>query len=374
MQIVVNTRLLLPNKLDGIGWFSYQTLKRITEGNPDVHFVFLFDRNFDEQFIFSDNITPLVVGPQARHAFLFYAWFQFSVKNVLNRLKPDLFLSPDGMLSLGAKCKQLPVIHDINFHHFPKDVPFWASKFYNRYFPLYANEATRIATVSEYSKNDIATNYKIDPNKIDVVYNGINENFTTVDEATKIATRKEVAEGKQYFVFVGSLHPRKNIKRLLLAFEKFKEESNSDFKLVLAGSAFWGMKELKETMDAMKHAKDVVFTGRLNDENLNKVVASAFALAFIPYFEGFGIPMVEAMQCEIPIIASNASCMPEIAGDAALFVNPYDVDEIKNAMLYLYNHPEEAGQLIEKGNKRKQLYSWDKSANLLWNSIEKSLS
>jgi glycosyltransferase involved in cell wall biosynthesis len=127
-------------------------------------------------------------------------------------------------------------------------------------------------------------------------------------------------------------------------------------------------------MDAMKHAKDVVFTGRLNDENLNKVVASAFALTFIPYFEGFGIPMVEAMQCEIPIIASNASCMPEIAGDAALFVNPYDVDEIKNAMLYLYNHPEEAEQLIEKGIKRKQLYSWDKSANLLWNSIEKSLA
>jgi glycosyltransferase involved in cell wall biosynthesis len=124
-------------------------------------------------------------------------------------------------------------------------VPFWASKFYNRYFPLYANEATRIATVSEYSKNDIATNYKIDPNKIDVVYNGINESFTTVDEATKLAARKEVAEGKQYFVFVGSLHPRKNIKRLLLAFEKFKEESNSDFKLVSSRFSLLGNERIK---------------------------------------------------------------------------------------------------------------------------------
>jgi len=374
VQIVVNTRLLLPNKLDGIGWFSYQTLKRITQANPDVHFVFLFDRDFDDEFIFSDNITPLVISPQARHPFLYYAWFQFSVKAILNKMKPDLFLSPDGMLSLGATCKQLPVIHDINFHHFPKDLRFLTSKFYNHYFPLYAKEAARIATVSEYSKQDIVKHYAIDSSKIDVVYNGINESFKTLDSITKIATKQEFTEGKEYFVFVGSLHPRKNINRLLQAFEKFKESSNSDYKLVLAGAVFWGMNDVKETMSSMKHAKDVIFTGRLTNENLNKVIASAFALTFIPYFEGFGIPMVEAMQCEIPIIASNTSCMPEIAGEAALFVNPYDIDEIKNAMLYLYNHPEEKEQLIEKGIKQRQLYSWDRSANLLWNSIEKAVN
>ena len=85
MQIVVNTRLLLKDKLDGIGWFSYQTLKHMTQQNPDVHFVFLFDREYDEQFMFSDNITPLVIGPQARHPFLYYAWFHVSVKHLLNR-------------------------------------------------------------------------------------------------------------------------------------------------------------------------------------------------------------------------------------------------------------------------------------------------
>src|SRR5690606_17933001 len=107
--------------LDGMGWFSYQTLKRITRPHPDVHFVFLFDRPFNEQFLFSENITPLVLSPQARHPLLYYTWFQHSVKNLLNRMRPDLFLSPDGFLSLGAKCRQLPVIHDINFHHHPKD-------------------------------------------------------------------------------------------------------------------------------------------------------------------------------------------------------------------------------------------------------------
>src|ERR1044071_4363039 len=104
MQIAVNTRLLLQNRLEGIGWFSYQTLKNITRKNPDVHFVFLFDRDFDEEFIFCDNITPLILSPKARHPLLYYAWFQFSVKNVLRKMGPDLFFSPDGFLCLGAQC------------------------------------------------------------------------------------------------------------------------------------------------------------------------------------------------------------------------------------------------------------------------------
>lgn len=373
MQIVVNTRLLLPNKLDGIGWFSYQTLKRITQQHPDVHFVFLFDRPFDNQFIFSDNITPIIIGPQARHAFLFYAWFQFSVKTILNRLKPDLFLSPDGMLALGANCKQLPVIHDINFLHYPKDVPFWASKFYNRYFPKYAETATRIATVSEFSKQDIVNNYHVTPEKIDVVYNGINENFSPITNEDKIDTRKKYTKGKPYFVFVGSLHPRKNVKRLLLAFDAFKSETSADFKLVLAGANFWGMNELKQTLEELKFAEDIVFTGRVDDDQLNKLLGAAYALTFIPYFEGFGIPMIEAMQCEVPVIAANNTCLPEIAGDAALFVNPFDVNEIKNAMVYLYNDSDYRNKLIEKGKIRKTTYSWDKSANLLWDCILKTV-
>ncbi|MBK6521516.1 MAG: hypothetical protein IPG08_03855 [Sphingobacteriaceae bacterium] len=94
MQIVVNTRLLLKNRLEGMGWFAYQTLKHITQKHKDVHFVFLFDRAYDPEFIFSDNITPLIIGPQARHPILYYAWFHVSVKHMLNRLEPDLFYLP----------------------------------------------------------------------------------------------------------------------------------------------------------------------------------------------------------------------------------------------------------------------------------------
>lgn len=373
LQVVVNTRLLIEDKLDGIGWFSYQTLKRITQKHPDVHFVFLFDRDFSDRFIFSDNITPLVLGPQARHPFLYYAWFHVSVKNLLNRMKPDVFLSPDGFLSPGARCKQLPVMHDINFLHNPKDLKSLTSRYYNYFFPRYAKAATRIATVSEYSKQDISTHYAIDPAKIDVVYNGINEGFKPLTEAEQAAVRRQYSEGKPYFLFVGSQSPRKNLNRLVQAFGLFKKQTGSDMKLLLVGALYVSEGDIRRVIDQSEYRQDILFVGRQQQSELEKIMASAFALAFVPYFEGFGIPIVEAFQCGVPVISSNTTSMPEIAGDAALLVDPFEVNSIAKGMESVYRDASLRQQLIEKGKTRKAVYSWDRSANLLWDSVTKCL-
>jgi glycosyltransferase involved in cell wall biosynthesis len=374
VQIVVNTRLLLKDRLDGMGWFSYQTLKRITQNNPDVHFVFLFDRGFDKDFIFPDNVTPLVLGPQARHPFLYYAWFQLSVRQVLNKMKPDLFLSPDGFLSLGAECKQLPVIHDINFLHYPQDSKWLTAKYYNYFFPKFATEATRIATVSEYSKADISKSYAIDPTKIDVVYNGIHSFFKPVSSSDQQKTKEKYSGGKNYFISVGSIHPRKNIPNLIKAFAQFKKESDSDMKLLLAGPNYWGLSAIETAKKESGCVEDIFFTGRLSDEELALVLGSATALTFIPYFEGFGIPLVEAMEAKIPIITSNVTSLPEIAGEAALLVDPHEVNAIKNAMLRIYKEDDLRKELVAKGMIQKQKFSWDKSAELLWESVIKSVN
>jgi glycosyltransferase involved in cell wall biosynthesis len=265
------------------------------------------------------------------------------------------------------------VIHDINFLHYPKDSKWLTSKYYNYFFPRFAQKAARIATVSEFSRKDISENYKIDPSKIDVVYNGINSSFSPVDEFTKQQVRDKFSKGKNYFLYVGSLHPRKNLVRLIQAFDLFKKESHSGLKLLLAGPHFWGLSEIYKAIDETSCKDDIIFTGRLSGEDLGKVMASAFALTFIPYFEGFGIPLVEAMQSEIPIITSNVTSLPEIAGDAALYVNPFEVNEIKNAMLKMNNSEELRKDLVLKGNLRKNNFSWDKSADLLWQSVEKCL-
>jgi glycosyltransferase involved in cell wall biosynthesis len=373
MEIVVNTRLLLKNKLEGIGWFSYETLKRMTNAHPEHHFIFLFDRDYDDEFIFADNVTPLILSPQARHPFLFYWWFEFSVAGILNKLKPDLFISPDGYLSLNAKCKQLAVIHDLNFEHYPNDVSFLVRKYYRYFFPRFAKKATRIATVSEFSKQDIIKTYGINSDLIDVVYNGCNTSFVPADENTKKAIKIKYSGNSDYFLFVGSLHPRKNIARLFRAFDQFKSASSNNVKLVIVGEKYYWTSEIKKIFLAMKHKQDVIFTGRLPGEELKKVMASALALTYVPYFEGFGIPILEAMNCDTPVITSNITSMPEVADDAAFLVDPFSVESISEAMNKIYSSEDLRKNLIEKGRIRKQNFSWDKTAELLWSSVEKAV-
>ncbi|MGK0286304.1 MAG: glycosyltransferase involved in cell wall biosynthesis, partial [Salibacteraceae bacterium] len=147
MKIAVNTRLLLPGKLEGIGWFTYETLKRITQAHPEHEFLFLFDRDHSEEFIFGDNVTPIKVPLQARHPILYYIWFEWLVPPILRRHKVDLFLSPDGYLSINSEKPQLAVIHDINFEYYPRHLPWFARKYYRFFFPKFAEKARRIATV-----------------------------------------------------------------------------------------------------------------------------------------------------------------------------------------------------------------------------------
>ncbi len=373
MEIVVNTRLLLKNRLEGIGWFSYETLKRITVNHPEHHFVFLFDRDFDEDFIFSDNITPLILSPQARHPLLFYWWFEYSVAHFLNKYKPDLFLSPDGYLSLKGKCKQLAVIHDINFEHNPADLSWIVRKYYTHFFPLFAKKATRIVTVSEFSKNDIAQQYQLNPALIDVVYNGCNELYIPLSKEEKIRTKQQFSKNCDYFLFVGALQPRKNISRLLKAFDAFKTTLPNDVKMVIVGEKYRWTSAIKKTYLTMKFKEEVIFTGHLSPIDLKNAIGAAIAMTYVPYFEGFGIPILEAMNCDTPVITSNITSMPEVAKDAALLVDPFSVSSIADAMIKIYEDKNLRNSLIEKGRKRKGDFSWDKTAEALWNSIEKTV-
>jgi glycosyltransferase involved in cell wall biosynthesis len=374
MKIAVNTRLLIKNKMEGIAMHAYHVLKRITIQHPEHQFLFLFDRPFDDSFIFSSNVTPMVLFPQARHPFLFYWWFEYSVAAVINKVKPDLFYSPDGYLSLRAGTCSLPVMHDINYEHYPNDLPWLTRAYYKKFSPLFAKKGQRILTVSEFSKKDIATTYNIDPGKIDVVYNGADEAYKVMSKEEKESVKQKYTGGKDYFLYVSALHPRKNVKRLLQAFDKMKGNTGSDIKLVLVGPEYFKNSEMMNVYGSMKHKQDVIFTGRLNVEQLCKVTGAAFALAYVSYFEGFGIPIIEAMNCDVPVIASDVTSMPEIAGDAALLVDPFSVDEIARGMTDVLKYEALRQGLIEKGRVRKNNFSWDKTAALTWNAIEKTVN
>src|SRR4030042_4870403 len=172
MVIAINTRLLLQDKMEGIGRFTCETLRIITQKHPEHRFIFIFDRKFSPDFIFSGNITPVVAFPQARHPLLWYAFFEWGIPPVLKKHKADLFVSPDGWLSLRSKTRSMAVIHDLNFFHFPEFIPWHIQQYYVYFFPRFVRKAARIATVSEFTRNDIITRFNYDKSKIYVVYKG----------------------------------------------------------------------------------------------------------------------------------------------------------------------------------------------------------
>lgn len=373
MKIAVNTRLLIPGRLDGIGRFADETLRIITTKHPEHEFVFYFDRKPDEQFIYNQNIKPVVLQPPARHPFLFLAWFEASLPLHFMRSKPDVFLSPDGFLSLTTNIKSVGVIHDLNFEHFPEDIPFLVRKYYSNLFPRFARKASRIATVSEYSKSDIANTYHINPKKIDVVYNGAGSIFKPLPLNEKEVTKQKFSQGNEYFFFIGTLHPRKNLVNLFKAFDLFKRNTSGSTKLLLAGARMWWTDEIRLAYEGMEYRDDVIFTGRVTDIELALLMASALALTYVSYFEGFGIPILEAFHCDTPVITSNVTSMPEVAGNAAVLIDPFSITSIADAMQKVASDEGFREKLIVEGRKQREQFSWERTAEKLWECVEKTL-
>ena len=189
-------------------------------------------------------------------------------------------------------------------------------------------------------------------------------------EGEKAFVRQTYTNDLSYFLFVGAIHPRKNVKRLIEAFVLFKKTSKSTIQLVIVGESLWKNNPLQLNLSEEEQSQ-IHFTGHLPIEELAKITASALALTYVPYFEGFGIPLVEAMKCGTPIISGNLTSLPEVASKAALYCDPFDVNDIAAKMLDFYANTELQQQLSIAGLERAKDFSWDKSATIVWKEIER---
>ncbi len=373
ISIAVNVRHLIPNKMEGIGWFSYQVMKRITQQHPDVHFYFLFDRPFSQEFIFSDNITPIILSPPARHPLLIYYWNEWTVPNLLNRLRPDVYLSLDGFISKRAKYKQYAVLHDVNFIVYPQYLTWSIKKLYDYFFVKHIHHACRIGTVSQFSKSEIIRHMHYPEDKIDIVYNASNLKMRPVEKNDEEQIKSQFTQGKDYFLYVGSIHPRKNVKGIIRAFSQYKAMVQTDDKLIIVGRFFWNKQEIMEEVNRSPYKNDIVFTGRLDDDTVMLLMQFAKALVMVSFYEGFGVPVIEAMQLGTPVITSCTNALNEISGDAAIKVNPENIAEIAQAMKIIHENKNLVQQLINKGIEQARKFDWDISANALWDGLQKAI-
>ena len=369
MRIAVNTRLLQIDNLEGIGRFTFEMLKRMVLSHPEVEFIFCFDRPFDSSFVFAQNVKPIMIGFPARHPFLYYLWFEFSLPKALKKHKVDILLSPDGFLPLNTSVKTLAVIHDLAFEHDELGVSWLAQKYYKYYFPKFAKQADKVVTVSKFSKQDIINTYGLPASKIDIVFNGVSSVFKPLNVAQKKEIKVRLNLLKPYFLYHGSIHPRKNILTLLKAFELFKQQNKTDFQLILIGRKAWKTRELVIFFNQMSYKNEVHFLGKQSDKKLAQILACADASIYPSYFEGFGLPVIEAFACGTPVITSKNSAMEEIARGAAYLFDAFNPQDLANQMAKLVDNSSKTMDNMKQGLLIAARYNWNHEADKLWKSI-----
>ena len=373
MIIAVNTRFLLKENLEGIGYFTREVFRLLTNQYKEHQFYFLFDRPYDETYIFSSNVTPVVVGLPARHPLLWKFWYDVKIPSVLKKIKADVFISPDGFCSLTSKIPQCLVVHDLGFLHYPETYRKSHELFYKRYTPLYLKKAKMIATVSHFSKKDIITQYKTADEKINIVYSAVKKIFHPLNIQQKEIIKEKYTEGKEFFIYTGALQPRKNLVNLLKAFSLFKKRQHSNWKLVLAGRLAWKNDDFLHLLKTYKYRNDIITPGYISESVLAQLTASAYAMIYPSLFEGFGVPVLEAMKSEIPVLTSANSSMQEIGEEAALYFDPLSVNDMAEKLMLIYKDEDLRNSLIQKGKQKAGEFSWQRTAGLMWQCIEKTV-
>ena len=291
---------------------------------------------------------------------------------------PDVLFVPAHVLPLVHPRRTVVTIHDLGYYHEPDAHPprqraylEWATR-YN------AQSATRIIADSEATKRDLVEILAIPADKIRVVYLGVEERFHPVQNAAQIAAvRATYAIPGPYILYVGTLQPRKNLARLVEAFGRVVRALDTGYEganpysaadpqrrlsLVLAGSKGWWYEDIFRTVQEMELADRVIFPGYVNDDDLPALYSGADLFVLPSLYEGFGLPVLEAMACGTPVVASNVSSLPEIVGDAGLLANPTDPADLARAMTRVLLDPARAGEMRRRGLARARRFSWERCA------------
>ena len=362
MKIAVNTRWLLPGKLEGTGVYTMRMLEQIIPAFPEHTFYLLYDREpgAPEAELDFSNVVRKVVAPQARHPWLWLLWNEVTVPRQLAKIGADVYWSPDG-LPAKTDVPQWITIHDLNFEHHPEWLKHSVAKFYKEHVRKSAEVAQRLFTVSRWSKEDIVRTYGIDGDSIQITPN-----------APKHVVQASEYAPKPYFCAVGAITPRKSLITLIKAFNHWIEEhpEREGYTLKIAGAAHRSDEGLQEELARLKYANQIEFLGRLTDEDLHALYADATAFCMPSAMEGFGIPVLEAMQSGTPVVSSRNSALEELVEGAGLLVPTYDIFAWTKALETMC---ETGKQWVKPGIERAGEYRWADNAKPIMDAL-KSLS
>jgi len=288
---------------------------------------------------------------------------QIHVPLVLRRERPDVFHAPHYVMPPAVRCRSIVTIHDCIHLMFPQYLPSRAAYVYARAAMWAATHRShRVLTVSEASKRDILHFFNIPPEKIVVVHNAIDERFgvSPSEEATALV-RERYQLDHRFVLYAGNIKPHKNLVRIVEAFDGLRKRGFDDLTLLIIGDEISKLPALRRAVHSHKLHKHVRFLGYLPDDTLAILYRLAAVFVFPSLYEGFGLPPLEAMACGAPVVTSNVSSLPEVTGDAAVLVDPYDVESIADGIARVLSDPALREDMRMKGMARAREFSWERS-------------
>lgn len=358
------------DELNGNENFMLETFQRIAQAHLEHRFIFITNKIFKPDF-FSENVITEIIVYETRKPLQWLIWQNIKIPKILKKHKADILLS--GKISARfIKIPQILIAPDLSFIHQPSFLKKKERFFFKKFTPGFLKKASSVIVFSLFEKEDILRHYKIDSRKIEVIYNGIDENIQPVTFEDRETIKEKYAGGNEFFIYSGIISPQKNIKNLLKAFSAFKKRQRSNMQLIIAGKPGRNYKEFEESLALYKFKKEVRLLENLPSEEILKISASAWAMVYPSIYENSVNSLMEAMKSGVPVITSSRGAMQEIFGEAALYFEPENSKDIAEKMMLIYKDENLRKDLVEKGFRREKEFNWEKSAFAVWNLIQKT--
>jgi len=364
LRIGINARYL-QRQMTGIERYTSELIRNLGRMDSKDKFMLFFNKHERlPNLRFADNIIPYVSRFPTKRVMLRILWEELFLYFEIRKKKLDIFHGPSFVVPLikPKNCKYVITIHDLSWFLYPESFTFFNKLFFKIFLPVSILNSDRIIADSLSTKGDIIRFFNVNPSKIEVIYLGIDDSFIKPlrSERNEDILRK-YGLPKDYILSIGSLLPRKNVVNIIKAFNELKKKGLND-KLVIIGKKAWLYDQIFSVINDFNIEREIIFTGYVDDKDLPFLYSRAKLLLFPSLYEGFGLPILEAMACGCPVITSNVSSMPEVAGDAALLVNPDSVDSIVLAMEKILYNDKMRESLISKGYIQARRFNWKRTA------------
>jgi len=360
MRIGIDMSSLSDDKT-GVGYYAVNLVKAIGKADSsNMYFLYIREKYFQCFSDLGSNFTRKIIPDSRRYNL---PKTQISLAYSIWKDKLDLFYSPAFFIPFICLCRSVITIHDLTHVVFPEKQMKKHLFVFNSLLPYSIKRSSRIVADSMNTKKDIIRVFKVPEEKIRVVYAAAGDSFRPIKDEKAIARIKQkYGISSDYILFVGTIEPRKNIISLIQAYSLLKKNKPVDYKLVIVGKKGWMYSEVFNTVKELNLSEEIIFTYYTPEEDMVGLYNGAKVFVYPSLYEGFGLPPLEAMACGVPVITSNVSSLPEVVGDAAIMVNPADINQLAESISRVINDEELRRKMIERGLERARMFSWGKTA------------